>query len=134
MPSGRCACGDATVSVARRPDYINCCNCRLCQRTGGAWGYFQRGEVTIDGETQGFVREDLPEACLTTLFCPRCGSTLAWVSLDPDYTRMGVNMRLFDPEHLRGIETRFPDGQNWDEDTDYTMRHDPMPYGEGPIF
>lgn len=101
---------------------------------GGAWGYFQQDEVAITGETRRFVRDDLEKIYLATLFCPGCGSAVAWEAFDPEYTRMGVNMRLFEPSELHGIETRFPDGQAWGEDTEPTMRADPMPYATGPIF
>ena len=105
MIEGRCICGGVTVELPRAPEYLNACNCRLCQRSGGIWGYFPRDEVTIRGETRRFVRSDLDEAYLANLFCPTCGNAAAWIALDSEYPRMGVNMRLFEPDALRGIET-----------------------------
>ncbi len=118
MIEDRCACGDVTVSAARLPDYLNRCNCTLCRRTGGMWGYYAPDEVTIAGETRRFVRSDLAKAYLATLFGPNCGNTVAWVSTEPAYDRMGLNMRLFEPGLLTGIETRFPDGLSWTDDDD----------------
>ena len=129
---GRCACGKVTVTVAHPPEYINFCNCSLCRRTGGGFGYFDCDDVTVEGEVRGFVREDMPpeETYLENQFCPSCGTAIRWVPL-PSYEtrRVGVNMRLFDPAELSRIECRFPDGINWTGE-----RHSPLPYGEGTVF
>lgn len=133
---GRCACNGVTVTVARPPEYINFCNCSLCRRIGGAWGYYDRDEVTVEGEIRGFIRDDLPpeDTCLETQFCPTCGAAVRWVPLPSyDSRRVGVNMRLFDPGELRGIEARFPDGiDRVDERPE--PRHPPLPYGEGTVY
>lgn len=131
---GACNCGSVTVAVERRPEYINVCNCSLCRKTGGAWGYFDRAEVTVEGELRDFVRTDLEEVFLATQFCPGCGSAVRWVPL-PHYetSRVGVNMRLFDPAALAGIETRFPEGIEWTGERP-EQRHPPLPYGEGTTF
>ena len=133
---GRCACGQVTVTVAHPPEYINFCNCSLCRRIGGGWGYYDRDEVIVSGEVRGFVRSDLKpeETCLETRFCPTCGAVVCWVPLPSfDSRRMGVNMRLFEPEELKGIETRFPDGINWAGER-LDERHPCLPYGEGTVF
>ncbi len=135
MIEGRCICGGVTVELPRAPEYLNACNCRLCQRSGGIWGYFPRDEVTIRGETRRFVRSDLDEAYLANLFCPTCGNAAAWIALDSGYPRMGVNMRLFEPDALRGIETRFPDGLGWAKEAEGpAFVHEPAPYGGGRIL
>jgi len=131
---GRCACGAVTVTVERKPDYINFCNCSLCRKTGGAWGYFRAGEVSVAGQLAGFERSDIDEVFLTTQFCPACGSAVRWVPLAHlTEDRVGVNMRLFEPEELAGIETRFPDGINWVDERP-EPRHAPLPYGGGTVF
>ena len=131
---GACACGRVVVSVPRAPDYINFCNCSLCRRTGGAWGYYDRDEVGVNGELRDFVRSDLDETFLSTQFCPMCGTAVRWVPLPTyDSRRVGVNVRLFDPEELIGIECRFPDGRNWVEQRP-EPRHAALPYGEGVVF
>jgi hypothetical protein len=128
---GRCACGSVSVSVARKPDYINFCNCGLCRRTGGGWGYFAADEVSVEGEVRDFQRLDIEEVCLTTQFCPTCGSAVRWVPLPAfDEGRVGVNMRLFEPADIEGVETRFPDGIGWTGNP----RHTPLPYGSGTTF
>ena len=128
---GRCTCGGVMVTVSRKPDYINFCNCGLCRRMGGAWGYFQADEVTVEGAVRDFQRPDIDEVCLTTQLCPACGSAVRWLPLPAfDDGRVGVNMRLFEPAELEGIETRFPDGIGWTGET----RHAPLPYGRGTVF
>ena len=131
---GRCACQAVTVTIPRKPDYINFCNCGMCRKTGGAWGYFEADEVTVEGELNGFERPDIDEVYLETQFCPGCGSAVRWVSVPSfDSTRIGVNMRLFDPAELTGIESRFPDGINWTDERP-EPRHLPLPYGDGIVF
>lgn len=131
---GRCACQAVTVTIPRKPDYINFCNCALCRKTGGAWGYLEASEVTVAGEIRGFERPDIDEVCLETQFCPNCGSAVRWVAAGNfEGTRVGVNMRLFDPADLAGIECRFPDGINWVDERP-EPRLQPLPYGSGPVF
>ncbi len=131
---GACNCGGVTVTLAHPPEYVNFCNCSLCRKTGGAFGYFDRDAVSVTGELRDFVRSDLAEVFLVNQFCPGCGSAVRWVPLPHyDSRRVGVNMRLFDPAELAGIEVRFPDGINWVDERP-EQRHPPMPYGEGTAF
>jgi hypothetical protein len=114
-----CHCGAVRISVARRPDYLNECNCRLCSSHGVWWGYFLAADVIVEGETKGYARADKPDPTVHIHFCGRCGCTTHFVPTEhfagrtgvPDVR--GVNMRLFDRAELRGIELRYPDGANW---------------------
>lgn len=131
---GACACGSVAVSVQRKPEYINFCDCSLCRRVGAAWGYYDLAEVSVTGELTSFVRRDLDEVYLATEFCPTCGTTVRWVPLpDRDSQRAGVNMRLFDPAEIAGIESRFPSGLDWVDERP-PPRHPPLPYGSGTVF
>ena len=47
-----CHCGTVSVTIAGRPDYINFCDCSLCRKMGGAWGYFQADQVEVVGQTE----------------------------------------------------------------------------------
>ena len=131
MLKGSCSCGSVTVTVARRPDYLNSCNCSLCFRLGTLWGYFNPAEVKIEGTTKSFVRKDIVPVCLSVPFCPGCGATLGWTEIgEPeDPPRMGVNMRLFGPGALVGLPVRFPDGANSDESSPRPpRRHEEVPF------
>ena len=116
MMKGACPCGGVTITVARRPEYLNSCNCSLCFRLGALTGYFDPAEVTISGDTKTFIRDDIDPPWIEFPFCPTCGAMIGWLSLRPqEVPRMGVNMRLFGSEALVGLPVRFTDGLNWDE-------------------
>src|SRR5690606_19900853 len=92
---GRCACGGVTITVPGRPEYLNSCDCSLCFRLGGLWGYYDPAEVTVEGETRPFQRTDI-EVWLDTNFCPTCSAVVSWTAVrDIGTPKMGVNMRLF---------------------------------------
>jgi hypothetical protein len=119
-----------TVTVPRRPEYLNSCNCTLCTKLGSLTGYFHPDEVTVTGETRQFVRSDI-EACLAVPFCPTCGASTGWISLTP-FERRGVNMRLFDPSELVGVPVRFPEGR--DDERFGEPRRPEMPFSLDGAF
>ncbi|MEO6551216.1 MAG: hypothetical protein ABIO26_01535 [Croceibacterium sp.] len=125
-----------TVTVPRKPEYLNSCDCTLCFRLGTLTGYFDPAEVTIAGETRSFVRSDMDPPWLAVPFCPGCGAHIGWTALRPlDTPRMGVNMRLFDPDELVGIPVRFPNGREWnDEDDRPPPRHAEVPFARDAPF
>jgi hypothetical protein len=110
----RCHCGRATVRLARKPDYMLRCNCSLCTATG-VWGiYYSSNELTIDGQFDSYVRDDLDETYLRLMRCANCGIATYWEPLgEPPHERMGVNARLVDPALIEGIEVREIDGRSW---------------------
>lgn len=121
MPlNGTCHCGAVRLTIPRKPDYVNDCNCTLCTKSAGLWGYYDPAEVSISGETRTYTRADLPEPALATHFCGTCGCTTHWTMLEdfaathPEMPpRMGINMRLFEPETVGGVEVRLVDGRAW---------------------
>lgn len=121
-----CHCGAVTVILSRVPEYINQCNCSLCCKSGGAWGYYSPSDVNIDGETFGYTRKDMEAPVVQVRFCGICGSTTHWQLTDA-FTKsaeksdvMGVNMNLFRREQLVGAELRFPDGEAWTGEGEYS--------------
>ncbi|MEW6598460.1 MAG: aldehyde-activating protein [Pseudomonadota bacterium] len=114
-----CLCGQVQISVTKRPDYINECNCRLCSASGARWGYFHPSEVTVVGATQGYCRSDKQSPFAQVHFCRTCGATTHFVMTESAIAKfggdsvIGVNMWLADAEELAGIELRFPDGRAW---------------------
>jgi hypothetical protein len=124
---GRCACNAVQVELARRPDFINQCDCSVCLRFGAAWGYFHSDDVTIAGETAQFVRNDVPDPYIAYHSCPACGSTTHWTPLpNGPSERRGVNMRLFEPDDLEGLEVRFTDGLRRQGKARPPDRHEPI--------
>jgi hypothetical protein len=118
MPTLSCLCGQVRVMPARRPDFINECNCTLCEKSGARWAYFHPSEVAIEGATTGYSRADKEDPAAEVHFCETCGSTTHFVLTQSAVAKfgdvqMGVNMRLADEADLAGIELRYPDGRAW---------------------
>lgn len=113
-----CLCGRIRVEIAKRPDFIHECNCTLCSKSGAQWGYFHPSEVRIEGEAEGYCRQDKPDPGALLQFCGTCGVTTHFVLTEGAAARhgnvvLGVNMRLADEGDLAGVELRYPDGRAW---------------------
>ena len=119
-----CLCGQVRIHVAKRPDFINECNCALCGKSGARWGYCHPSDVGIKGTTHGYRRGDKEDPAAEIQFCTNCGSTTHFI-LTPSAVakfgnvQMGVNMRLADESDLTGIELRYPDGRAWPGQGDF---------------
>jgi hypothetical protein len=111
----RCHCGAVGIRLPRRPDYVNECNCSLCEKTGFRGVYYRRDEVEIAGEFDSYVRSDIAEPMIRNMRCRHCGNATHWVLLDdPPTERMGINGRLLPDGALGGVEVRQVDGRSWD--------------------
>lgn len=113
-----CLCGQVTIEIAKKPGYINECNCTLCSKSGARWAYFHPSEIKVEGATQGYSRDDKADPAAQIHFCQTCGATTHFVLTESAISRfgnvqMGVNMRLADERDLVGIELRYPDGRTW---------------------
>lgn len=113
-----CLCGEIRIKVEKRPDFIHECNCTMCSKTGARWGYFHPSQVSVEGTTKGYCREDKSDPNARVQFCPTCGSTTHFVLTANAVSKfgntlMGVNMRLADERDLVGVQLRYPDGQAW---------------------
>lgn len=132
MLTGTCLCGAVSITLEAKPEFINDCNCSLCRKVGAAWGYFPSASVAVSGKTVSFVRRDKDPAGVEVHSCEICGATTHWLLLKafkelhqlPD--TMGVNMRLFDPDELNGVEVRFPNGKDWFGEGPYGYRRTAM--------
>jgi hypothetical protein len=70
-----CLCGQVRIETRKRPDYINECNCTLCRKSGARWAYFHPSDVTVEGATKSYSRQDKDDPAAALQFCPQCGST-----------------------------------------------------------
>lgn len=104
---GTCHCCAIKISIAFTPDEVTECNCSICRRTGGLWAYDSPEQVTVTGNSVGYVQGD---ATLTTWHCGTCGITTHWTAIDQDYGRIGVNMRLFERELWEKLPRKLVDG------------------------
>ena len=107
---GSCHCGAIRVTLRDQPEEAGDCNCSLCRRTGGLWHYCSPSLVTVAGDAEGYVQGD---CMLTTWHCGTCGCTTHWTAIDPEYDRMGVNLRMFDPSLWQDLARRFIDGASF---------------------
>ncbi len=127
---GSCHCGKITVTVSHAPEYVNLCDCSLCAKSGGAWGYFTEADVQTSGATSSYRRADYPNPAVELQFCATCGTTTYWVLTEHfDDDKVGVNMRIFEPSEVAGIEARTLDGRNWFGKTDPLHRRPPGKLG-----
>jgi hypothetical protein len=100
-----CLCGQVRIEVAKRPDFINECNCTLCSKSGARWSYFHPSEVSIEGATREYGREDKDDPAAELHFCGRCGSTTHFTLTESAMSKFGnvqtgVNMSLADESDL----------------------------------
>ena len=132
-----CLCGAVCVTIDAPPAFINDCNCSLCRKSGGAWGYFAPEAVTATGQTITIARTDKPSAAVDVHSCAACGATTHWVRTQAFVDQhgandmVGVNMRLFDPDELTGVEVHFPDGKAWNGESTYGFRRPSIRIGDG---
>ena len=114
MHIGNCHCGAVTLTIPGVPNYVNVCNCTLCSKIAGAWGYFTPDDVHVRGLTTAYCRADMIPPNIATHHCPRCGCSTHWSPVSAQAAgRMGVNMRLFEDGLMAGIEVRKIDGRSW---------------------
>jgi hypothetical protein len=119
-----CLCGRVRIELAKRPDFINECNCTLCSKSGARWSYFHPSEVGIVGVTREYIREDKDDPAAEIHFCESCGSTTHFTLTESAISKFGnvqtgVNMFLADESDLAGIELRYPDGRAWSGGADF---------------
>lgn len=107
---GSCHCGRIQLTLRDTPLDAAECNCSLCRRTGGLWHHTHPANVTVTGEGQGYVQGD---RMLTTWRCLHCGNVTHWTATEPEYERMGVNLRMFDPALWTDLPRRFVDGASF---------------------
>ncbi len=130
--TGNCICGAVSVTIDEKPEFINDCDCGLCRKAGAAWGYFPSASVKTSGKTVSFVRSDKKNAGVEIHSCEKCAATTHWVltksfqEQNESADQVGVNMRLFDPSELTGVEVRFPNGKDWDGESPYGYRRKAM--------
>ncbi|KUR80087.1 GFA family protein [Novosphingobium sp. FSW06-99] len=130
-----CLCGQVRVEVAKRPDFINECNCTLCRKSGARWAYLHPSEVNIEGATGGYSRTDKDDPAAEIHFCGRCGSTTHFTLTKSAKAKFGdvqtgVNMALADERDLAGIELRYPDGLAWSGGSDFGYVRAPRVIGQ----
>ncbi len=130
--TGNCLCGAVSVTIEVKPEFINDCNCSLCRKAGAGWGYFPSCSVITTGTTVPFVRRDKAAPGVEVHSCSSCATTTHFVltksfkEQNRSADLIGVNMRLFDPDELNGVEVRYPNGKDWPGEGPYGYRRAAM--------
>ena len=113
MLSATCHCGALRVEIPERPTEITNCNCSICRRLGTLWAYYEVDRVKIHGhpeKTDTYIQGD---RTLRVVRCRTCGCTTHWEPLEvKPNSKMGVNVRNFDPEAIGNVRMRLLDGAN----------------------
>lgn len=123
-----CHCGAVRIGIDALPAFLMDCNCSLCASHGALWGYYAPGSVSVEGETRVYRRADKPDSPTLIHFCGQCGSTSHFSSTQGDAVMIGINMRLFDPAAIKGLEVHYADGRNWDGAGPWGYRRDHAPF------
>ena len=127
-----CICGAVSVTIDKKPEFIYDCDCSLCRKSGGAWGYFASSAVTTTGTTVPFVRKDKAAPIVEIHSCESCGATThfeltqSYQSENPSFDQVGVNMRLFSPDELEGVDVYYPNGKDWSGEGAFGFRREQM--------
>ena len=107
---GSCHCGAARVILRDEPVEATSCNCSLCRRVGALWHYCEPEQASVEGQGVSYRQGD---CMLDTWHCATCGCTTHWTAVDPEYRRMAVNLRMFDPDLWRDLPVRLVDGASY---------------------
>ena len=107
---GSCHCGAVEIELRDELQDAAECNCSLCWRYAALWHYCSPDKVTVTGKVEGYVQGD---RTLTTWRCATCACIIHWTALDPDYNRMGINLRMFDPALWLSLPRRLVDGASY---------------------
>ncbi len=103
MPyTGRCACGQVTVTVTAEPVVVRQCWCRQCQQVAGGGAthnaMFPTDSLDLRGETRLHSYVAASGSTLTQEFCPQCGTpVLAHSDARPQFRTLRLG--LLDPGH-----------------------------------
>lgn len=110
MIQGTCHCGKVSWRFEGDPDSALACNCTVCRRYGTLWAYGHEGEnIFLSGETHAYRRADSGD--LGFHFCPDCGCLVWWHPVEAsERPRMGVNLRLAEPDQVAHLPLRHLDG------------------------
>lgn len=110
MLKGSCHCGAVEIHVERKPRRLTSCNCSICRRHGGLWGYYDKSKVRIVAGRDALDRYVWGDKCLELCRCATCGCVTHWEPVGGTGSRMGVNFRNFDPSVIESTRVRRLDG------------------------
>ena len=110
MLTGSCHCGAVQIQVPRKPRRLTSCNCSICRRQAGLWGYYDPSKVKIVARKGALARYCWGDKSLWLCRCATCGCVTHWLPTRRGGNRMGVNFRNFDPSVIESTRVRRFDG------------------------
>ena len=121
MITGTCHCGAIRIEVPELPRSLLDCNCSICRRYGALWALYEPETVRIVGHPKHMAEYVWGAKTIATIRCRSCGCVTHWTHLQSgSSSKIGMNMRNFNPRDLGTIRTRRFDGaESWaylDED------------------
>jgi len=111
MYTGKCHCGNVTLTIPRLTETTTSCNCSICHRYGALWGYLTCNEVQVDVGQFGLGSYEHGDKCISFKHCNQCGCVTHYTATEAwDSDRLAVNYRMFDPREVANIDVRYFDG------------------------
>jgi hypothetical protein len=115
MLTGSCHCGAVKIQVARKPQRLTSCNCSICRRHAGLWGYYDRSKVKVVARKRALHRYAWGDKYLWLYRCAACGCVTHWQPISSAKNRMGVNFRNFEPSVIEStLIRRFDGAETWE--------------------
>ena len=113
MVEATCHCGAVWLDLPRPPQDVEVkeCNCSICRRLGSVMAYYSPKDVQVSGATDTYMWGDRD---IEFHRCKVCGNFTHWAAVDKTYDRMGVNVRLMQPELLTDLVIpKFDGADTW---------------------
>lgn len=77
--TSRCLCGAVRWRATSPPVWVGWCLCKMCRHHSGApaaaFAVFPRAAVAVEGATSTYRASAVGQR----VFCPACGSSVAWI-------------------------------------------------------
>lgn len=111
MLTGTCHCGYVHIAIPAPPQWIINCNCSICRRYGALWAQYEASTVRIKGHPEHTVGYIWGKKTLKTFRCRHCGCVTHWEPCEiGEGSKLGVNVRNFEPEQIGNVRIRRFDG------------------------
>lgn len=106
----QCHCGNIQIEVDR-PEKLTSCNCSICTRYQGLWGYYAPESPIIEVGEEGGSSYSWGDKGIAFIHCKNCGCVTHYLTVDESLSpRTAVNFCMAVPSEIEGIPVRFFNG------------------------